>query len=251
MIKCRFLILVAVILVCICMLSICTCAENYHGIPIEHSQSFPEDAIIDVHDFCSGHTKISYADARDDGWFITTSFITPKGYQTNERISFGIDIYDEKGNFYKELTFATSQAILTEIAEEGVNIYFYDHVITYDIESEMFICNNFPAGYLYECEWADNLTKRKFTVGEWNYSLSPIVPWGNTTTLIRNNGQERQVLVSFNSPFQDVFMIAAPILAVILCISIMAIKKRKQQVTLTEAKEDSPLALNGTYKVSV
>ena len=225
----KFLIVVLILFTSVFFLSTIASAENYHGIPVENTRVLPKDSFTEVHDSCSGHPKILYANAREDGWFITTSFITTEETNNIEGITFGIDIYDANGDFYKELVFSTSQSILTEITNEGVNVYFYDHVITYDIQSGVFVCNDFPGGFLYESDWVNDLNKRKFSAGEWDYSFSPIVPWGNPTTLIRSNGQERQVLVSFSSPFRDICSIVAPIIAVVLCIGIIAFRRRKSR----------------------
>lgn len=234
MIARRFLIVVLVLFTSTFFLNTIVSAESYHGIPIENTQVLPENSFAEVFDSCSGHPKILYAHAREDGWFITTSFIKNEKADNGEGITFGIDIYDAKGEFCKELVFSTSQSILTEITSGGVNVYFYDHVITYDIQSGKFVRNDYPGGYLYEIEWINDLTKRKFSVGEWDYSFSPIVPWGNPTTLIRSNGQERQVLVSFSNPFQDICSIASPIMAVILCIAVVAFRRRKSRTLLEE-----------------
>ena len=233
MIARRFLIVI-LSLFTLFFLNTIASAENYHGIPVENPRVLPKDSFAEVHDSCSGHAKILYANAREDGWFITTSFITSEESDIREGITFGIDIFDANGDFYKELVFSTSQSILTEITSEGVNVYFYDHVITYDIQSGVFVCNDFPGGFLYESDWVNDLTKRKFSAGEWDYSFSPIVPWGNPTTLIRSNGQERQVLVSFSNPFQDICSVASPIMAVVLCIAIVAFRRRKSRMLLEE-----------------
>ena len=235
----RSLMMILVFVVSVFLLNTIASAENYHGIPIENTRILPEGSFAEVSDSCSGHPKILYANAREDGWFITTSFITTEKADNREGITFGVDIYDANGNFCKELVFSTPQSILTEITSEGVNIYFYDHVITYDIRSGEFVCNDYPGGYLYESDWTNNLTKRKFSVGEWDYSFSPIVPWGNPSTLIRTNDQERQVLVSFSNPFQDIFSIAAPIIAILLGISILVFRRKKKQISSTEKNNHS------------
>lgn len=169
-------------------------AKDFGQVSTNGIYEIPDSFRIAVHDRCSGHDFFQQVSARSDGSFLVLY------RQANRPVSgtiFGtayIDVYDEDGIFLYELTFDTPNDCAVEYIQDGIVLYFYDHIIVYDPKTD--VCE----GYSTTAEAAlqsgvyKKLRDKKFTCGQWQYTCTET--FFNRTGLIRTNGTVTQELLS-------------------------------------------------------
>lgn len=141
---------------------------------------------------CSKHNFFYQVAAQEDGCFAVLS-----RQANNTNLSVGtmsvayIDLFNSNGVFQKELVFSTPLDFVIEYESDILNLYFYDHYVSYNI----------PTGSITRYTSSDNLLSEKkasltytsFTSGAWQYHCKR--SFHGFTKLTRTNYIEEQVLL--------------------------------------------------------
>lgn len=143
---------------------------------------------------CSGHVYFDQFSVNQNQWVAVCYRFSETDDKTGGSFSrVYIDIYDAEGDFFKEISFDTSQEIAIELTENAVLVFFHTHVMAYTWEDNG-ICGYQMADYdsLRGGIFSD-LRKAERTVGEWTYRAKKALH--GYTKLVRQSGSTEQVLV--------------------------------------------------------
>ncbi len=169
-------------------------ALEFGGISVLKEIDVPKNLNFTVRDTCAKYDHFMQATAREDGCFA----VYARQVDTGDRyiVDFEkvyIDIYNSEGDFYQELCFTTSQDLAVELTQETVNIYFYNSILVYNLETQKIHNYAIPDGEAVDGEVYKNLRKEEFISGDWNYSCKK--SFGEYTQLIRQNEDNIQIPV--------------------------------------------------------
>ena len=201
----------------------------------------PDDMNFTTKDTCSGHAYFMQATANEKGEFAVYSLHIEQNNINNTDFSkVYIDLYDSDGNFYRELSFNTSQDKAIELTSEAVYVYFFDFVLVYEISSQELHCYATPAGEAANNGLYTRLRRKNFSCGEWEYSCKKGI--GGYTKLIRRDGNNTQILVDMPGTMSYLwYSVPAIIIAVAWCLFAYKQKNRgKDRGRFSVLKDDSP-----------
>lgn len=143
---------------------------------------------------CSGHVYFDQFSVNQNQWVAVCYRFSETDDKTGGSFSRAyIDLYDAAGNFYKEISFDTSQEIAIELTENAVLVFFHTHVMAYTWEDNA-ICGYQMADYdSVRSDIFSGLRKAELTVGEWTYRAKK--SFHGYTKLVRENSGVTQTLV--------------------------------------------------------
>ena len=206
------------------------------SIPILEEIELPDDLNFSVSDTRLDHIYFEQVTAREDGSFAVYScYHDPKNYVKGTFERKYIDIYDTDGNFLQELFFTTSQPIAAELTDETLNIYTYISVLVYDLETQELHHYSIPEGAMMDSLYFE-LREEDFVSGEWTYHCEK--DFDGYTKLVRNNGEQEQVLVEMPGTGNNFWNLIFPGIALgfLLLALKMVFKKAKNKKSTTEKK---------------
>ena len=187
----------------------------------------PDDLNFTTKDICSGHAYFLQAAANENGEFAVYSLhVEQHRIKDTDFSKVYIDLYDSNGNFYRELSFKTSQDKAIGLTSDAVCIYFYDSVLVYEILSQELHCYAMPAGEAVNNGLYTQLRRKKFSCGDWEYSYKKGI--GGYTKLIRSNGDHTQILVDMPGTMNYLwYSVPAIMIAILWCL--FAYKHKRQR----------------------
>ena len=200
-------------------------AQGNATLPPNGEYDIVEDLQILEKETCSTHNFFYQVAAQEDGCFAVLS-----RQANNTNLSGGtmsvayIDLFDSTGVFQKELVFSTPLDFVIEYESDTLNLYFYDHYISYNI----------PTGSATRYTSSDNLLSEKkasltytrFTSGLWQYRCTR--SFHGFTKLTRTNSVEEQVLLDL--PGSGINIWNTVFLAIGLAILTIFWKKQKTRI---------------------
>lgn len=193
-------------------------ASTFHGIETTGTCPIPADFQFTSSTVCSEHLYFEQVSARDDGWFaVYYRYSEDTGFRTAY-----IDIFDADGTFVRELSFQTKQDFAMELTDEGLLLYFYSFVISYDWDTEQLSGYTIPESSAIDNGVFSDLKQSKFESGGWTYRCRRKL-YGYTQ-LTRENAAGKQELLSLPGNGMNVWNLF--ILPVILGFVALFIKKR-------------------------
>ena len=201
-------------------------AQTPGDVPITGEYPIPEDFCFYENKNCSEHDFYFQAAAQEDGCFAIHSRQAnntdlPEGTM---RVAY-IDVYDANGVFQRELVFTSALDFVMEYAMDTIHLYFYDHVISYDLTSGSLTANAYPAGWAMESGKKSTLQSSSFSSGQWQYRCKRA--FHGYTELTRENSAEKQVLVSMPGSGFSLWNTALP--ALVLGIPLIVIRRNRRR----------------------
>lgn len=172
-------------------------ALEFGGISVLKKIDVPENLNFAVRDTCAKYDHFMQVTAREDGCFA----VYARQVDTGDRyiVDFEkvyIDIYNEDGYFCQELYFTTPHDLAVELTQTTVNIYFYNSVLVYDLETQELHNYAIPDGSAVNGDLYKNLRKKEFVSGDWKYSCKKT--FGEYTKLVRSNENDIQIPVQLD-----------------------------------------------------
>lgn len=212
-----------IIFLLVSMLGVDVCAQGNTTMTTNGEYDIIENLQIFEKEICSKHNFFYQVAAQEDGCFAVLS-----RQANNTNLSVGtmsvvyIDLFDSNGVFQKELVFSTPLDFVIEYESDILNLYFYDHYISYNI----------PTGSITRCTSSENLLSEKkasltytsFTSGSWQYRC--MRSFHGFTKLTRTNYIEEQVLLDLPGSGFNIWNTA--FLAIPLAILTVAWKKSRK-----------------------
>lgn len=120
-----------------------------------------------------------------------------------------IDIYDQSGSFWKEISFSTQFDVTIALENDSLQVYFYDYVIMISLVTEKLTCYEIEPNWVRESGLYGDLHQSQFSCGEWKYRCQKSIM--GYTELVRFNDKCEQVLVSYSG-------MEEPILKTVFCV---------------------------------
>lgn len=158
--------------------------------------ALPADLEPQVLDVCADHQVFEQVSLREDGWFaVLSKYTNPSGNREDLFVLNYVDLYDEQGVFQKELCFRTAQTVKIELTRETLDVYFYDFVLRYRLDSHEIQADAITPGAIWNEERLRQLPQDEFSIGAWTYRCKKVSQ--GYTEFYRTNGRERQTLVSY------------------------------------------------------
>ena len=155
-----------------------------------------ENFNFSVSDTCSSHECFYQVSAIDDGSFLLVSRYT--NIKANRDLVYKlcyIDIYSPDGLFLTELSFYTDQDFVAELTDCSVEMYFYDRIITYNLDSQELHARLIQPGESIESGIYEKLQQTSFSIGEWNYLCKK--GFHGLIQLIRTHKNGNELVLSF------------------------------------------------------
>ena len=234
-ILCRILLLM---LVCSLIPGLHALAANEDQIPIIGEFFVPDDYHIKIQGNCSGHGYFYDVAMRQDGWFAVV-YRTSTQKEDNEgylsRVF--IDIFDETGDFQKEISVKTDEDVVVRLTDESLELFFYDHLLCVDLQSEEISGSRIRAGYADSSGLREAFNRKEFVVDGWEYRC--VRTFTGYTSLVRTKGDTTEVLLSLsgnipvmNLPFEIAMLVGIcngfVIVVVLSGVVVWIMKKRKK-----------------------
>lgn len=234
-ILCRILLLILVLSL---IPGLHSFAANEDQVPIIGEFAVPDDYYVKIQETCSGHGYFYDVAMRQDGWFAVV-YRTSTQKEDNEgylsRVF--IDIFDETGNFQKEISVKTDENIVVRLTETSLELFFYDHLLSVDLQSEEITGSRIRAGYADNSGLRETFNRKEFVVDGWEYRC--VRTFTGYTSLVRTKGDTTEVLLSLsgnipvmNLPFERAMLVSICngffIIVVVPGVVVWIMKKRKK-----------------------
>ena len=132
-----------------------------------------------------------------------------------------IDVYSAQGLFLQELSFYTELDFVAEIQKSQINLYFYDRIITYDLNTKKLNAVYTDFGLSSQNGTIGNLRQNRFQSGKWQYECKR--GFHGYTQLIRTDGVNSQNLISYSGTGFSMWNTLIP--AIFLAIGIFLLRR--------------------------
>lgn len=226
-----FLWKLAVISIMVYFLCISASAMEFHGVETIGTYDIPESFQIIVHPACSGHNFFYQVSPREDGSFLV---LYRQSNDASSNTVFGkvyLDVFDTMGSFLYELSFDTSDMCSAEYSQEGIVLYFYDHIIIYNAETQEYQGYQTAPYAAQDSGIHDELSKKEVTCGEWKYTCTKT--FADRTGLKRTNGVTTQTLLDLSGSGLTVWNSVIPaglfaIIGIALSIIVWHVHRKKR-----------------------
>lgn len=189
----------------------------------------PDDFLFYVSHECTSHEYFTQAAATERGSFLLVSRYTD--IKENKDLVYKqryIDVYSPEGTFLVELCFYTEQEFVAELMDSSVNLYFYDRVICYDLETGTLQGELTSPRQFIENGTYDRLRKSSFIIGDWEYRC--VKGFHGYKQFIRTAADGDELIISFSgnrATFGNTI-----ILAIVFCVVLSYLRvgiKRKRK----------------------
>lgn len=223
----KLAIILSVIMLFLSFIPVAYATSAAFGIGFEEIE-LPKDLNFTVNDTCTGHAYFMQATANEEGAFAILSLhVNPNDYRDYDFGKLYIDLYRPDGTFYQELSLETSFGFVIELETDRLNLYFYDWLMVYDLETQELTNYEIPRGDpLFG--GMNQLRQRKFTVGDWEYTCKKDMR--GYVELNRTDGIQTQTLVKMRGSGEFLVEVILPSSIIGAVISIVAwriFRKRK------------------------
>ncbi len=181
--------------VCFITSSVGVFALDIGGVTVTKEIDLPEDLSFSESDVVSRYDYFDQVTAREDGSFaVYARQVDMDNPNNNDFEKVFIDLYDSDGDFVKELSFSTPASLAIELAEETLNIYFYQSLLVYNLDTKELKNYSVSKEAVDDSGVFDRLRVNEFKCGKWKYSCKKTN--GYYTELVRNSGDEEQILLT-------------------------------------------------------
>ncbi len=184
---------------------------------------------------CSGHSCFNQVYIRSDGWFATYTNFSQDALSSGDS-PYGkvyIDVYNADAQLQFEISVNTTENVGIILLDDTVEIYLYSSLLSYNWEKDKLNAYLIPAHALHDSGLYNELHKANFQIGEWTYHCKTGFP--GYTRLTRENGSEKQVLLSYTgfqvggvSVSPMVIGVSAGVIAVLLSMLVKKYKKKNK-----------------------
>ncbi len=180
--------------VCFITSSVGVFALDVSDVNVTNEIDLPEDLCFSESDVASRYDYFNQVTAREDGCFaVYARQVDMDNPNNNDFEKVFIDLYDSDGNFIKELSFSTPASLVIELTQETLNIYFYQSVLVYNLDTKDLKYYSASEKAVDDSGVFDRLRVNEFECGKWKYSCKKTN--GDYTELVRNSGDEAQILL--------------------------------------------------------
>lgn len=201
-------------------------AEEMNGIEITGIYEIPDRFKIEEKDSCSGHDFFYQVSAREDGSFAVCCRQANHASADSGTLStVYIDLYGPNGEFQKELIFYSPDDFAMDLSGMSLDLYYYNHIISYHLgDGEL-------SGYQTADQAAidsgidKELRATDFVCGGWRYKCKRA--FHGYTELIRENQDEKQILISLPGSGYSVSNTVLP--AIIIGVGLLVVRAKRKR----------------------
>lgn len=205
-------------------------ASSFSDISLGEEISLPDDLALSIESTCSTHPYFMQVSARADGVFVVYSrCTTTKKEPGNIFKRVYLDLYDNDGDFLKEISFDSPFEFDIELSDQSINMYFRTYVLVFDLKSETMKCYSVHGDIDQLTTPFNQFGDVKFSSGNWDYHCVKSVD--GFTKLTRSNNDTTQLLVEMPGTGMKLWkLIILPIiLALVLGYIPVALRKVKDR----------------------
>lgn len=229
----RFALVLAILLAVVLSQSVQASSDNtsiVRDVIMEEETDIPQDLAFSVGNTCLGHAYFKQAVANEDGMCAVFSLhVNPEDPADVNFKKAYIDIYDVDGSFLQELSFITPHTFSMELTDETVNLFFYDSVLIYTLQTQAL--HRYKITPLSDADSEKLLPAKEFTCGDWTYRCTK--GWNGYVQLTRTSNLETQILVDMPGMKRLLWESVFPGLAAAVAITLVGvgiwIKRKKNE----------------------
>lgn len=234
--------MIAVICICTALalsaVSSYAAAQQIEGIPVNGEIQISPKYNLVIQDDCSEHTHFQQATASENGWF-AVHYVSAINKQSEDELlgRMYVDIFDDSGVLYKEISLETSSNRAIKLTEKSLLIILYDELLVYDLKTDEMHAYRISAGYGNESGLFSELNSRTFRSGAWTYQCKNSLQ--GYTELTRTDGKTQQTLLDLPGSGLTIWNSAVPALTIGLlgCLLGHRLRKKKKN-TRADSLED-------------